>query len=84
VADETEQSKRHVNDVPLEEIGALIKHLLEEAGSSSRQDLARTACKLLGMARTPADAEARIDAAIKRLLETSRVMADGDYLRLYP
>lgn len=82
VADETEQSKRHVNDVPLEEIGALIKHLLHEAGSSSRQDLARTACKLLGMARTPADAEARVDAAIMRLLETSQVTEDGDYLRL--
>lgn len=82
VADETEQSKRHVSDVSLEEIGALIKHLLEEAGSSSRQDLARTACKLLGMARTPADAEARVDAAIRRLLETSQVTADGDYLRL--
>jgi very-short-patch-repair endonuclease len=82
VADDTEQSKRHVNDVPLEEIGALVKHLLEEAGSSSRQDLARTACKLLGMARTPADAEARVDAAIRRLLETAQISEEDGYLRL--
>lgn len=82
VADESEQSKRHVNDVPIEEIGALVKHLLQEAGSSSRQDLARTACKLLGMARTPADAEARVDAAIRRLLESSQIREEGEYLRL--
>jgi very-short-patch-repair endonuclease len=83
VADETEQSKRHVNDVPLEELGALVKHLLEEAGSSSRQDLARTACKLLGMARTPVDAEARVEAAIQRLLSTKQVTEEAGYLRLH-
>jgi very-short-patch-repair endonuclease len=82
VADETEESKRHVSDVSLEEIGALVKHLLEEAGSSSRQDLARTACKLLGMARTPADAEARVDAAIGRLLQSSQISEHDGYLRL--
>jgi very-short-patch-repair endonuclease len=82
VAGDTEQSKRHVSDVPLEEIGALIKHLLEQAGSSTRQDVARTVCRLLGMARTPADAEARVDAAIQKLLRSGHVKNDGDYLRL--
>jgi hypothetical protein len=82
VADETEQSKRHVNDVPLEELGALVKHLLEQAGSSTRVDLARTACRLLGMTRTPADAEARVAAAIERLLTTQQVKEDDGYLRL--
>ena len=82
VADETEPSKRHVSDVPLEEIGALVKHLLEHAGASRRQDLARTACKLLGMARTPADAEARVDAAIQLLLSSAQVREEDGYIRL--
>lgn len=82
VADDNERSKRHVSDVPLEEIGALVKHLLEQAGASSRQDLARTACKLLGMSRTPAEAEARVDAAIQRLLRSAQVREEDGYLRL--
>jgi hypothetical protein len=81
VADESEHSKRHVSDVSLEEIGALVKHLLEQSGSSTRVDLARTACRLLGMNRTPADAEARVDAAIKRLISAGEVKEDGGYLR---
>jgi very-short-patch-repair endonuclease len=82
VADDTENSKRHVRDVPVEEIGALVKHLLEQSGASRRVDLARTACKLLGMARTPADAEARVDAAIERLLASAQVREEDGYLRL--
>lgn len=82
VADETEQSKRHVSDVPLEEIGVLVKHLLEHAGASRRQDLARAACKMLGMARTPADAEARVDAAIQYLLSLAQAKEEDGYIRL--
>jgi very-short-patch-repair endonuclease len=82
VAGDSEQSKRHVSDVPLEEIAALIKHLLEQSGASRREDLARTACKLLGMSRTPADAEARVQAAIEQLLASSQVQHDGGYIRL--
>jgi very-short-patch-repair endonuclease len=81
VADESEQSKRHVNDVSVEEIGALVKHLLEQSGSSTRVDLARTVCRLIGMNRTPADAEARVDAAIKRLITAGGLKEDGGYLR---
>lgn len=82
VAGEAEHSKRHVSDVPLEEIGALVKHLLQHAGASRREDLARTACKLLGMARTPADAEARVDAAIERLVASAQVRDEDGYVRL--
>jgi very-short-patch-repair endonuclease len=82
VADASENSKRHVSDVPIEEIGALVKHLLDQAGASRRQDLARAVCKLLGMARTPAEAEARVDAAIARLLGSAQVKEEGGYLRL--
>jgi very-short-patch-repair endonuclease len=76
-----ESSKRHVDEVSLEEIGALVAHVLEEAGSSSRQDVARTTCRLLGMARTPADAEARVSAAIDRLIASKVLVEDSGYLR---
>lgn len=82
VAGVDEQSRRHVDEVSLEEIGALVRHLLSEAGSSTREDLARTACKLLGMARTPADAESRVQAAIGQLVAANVVKDDGGYVRL--
>lgn len=82
IAGDTEESKRHVSDVPLEEIGALVKHLLDQAGASRREDLARTACKLLGMARTPADAEARVGAAIEWLLTSAQAREADGYVRL--
>ena len=82
VAGENEQSKRHVSEVALEEIGALIKYVVEHAGSSSRPDLARTACKLFGMTRTRADAEARVDAAIERLLRSDQLREEAGYVRL--
>jgi very-short-patch-repair endonuclease len=82
VAGEVEDSKRHVSDVSLEEIGALVKHLLQQAGASRREDLARTACKLLGMARTPADAEARVETAIQLLLSSAQVSEVDGYVRL--
>jgi very-short-patch-repair endonuclease len=81
IAASDDSSKRHVDEVPLEEIGALVAHVLEEAGSSTRQDVARTTCRLLGMARTPADAEARVAAAIDRLIESNALIEDGAYLR---
>jgi len=81
VANPEEASKRHVDEVPLEEIAALVKHVVEEAGASSRQDLARTACRLLGMARTPVDAEARVSAAIDRLVAANILIEDGGHLR---
>ena len=36
VAGHDEQSRRHIDEVALEEIGALMRHVLEEAGGSSR------------------------------------------------
>jgi hypothetical protein len=82
VADETDDSKRHVADVAVEEIAALIRHVLESAGSTSRPDLARSVCRVVGMVRTPAEAERRVSVVIDRLI-TGEVLTDiNDYLRL--
>ncbi len=73
VADANQASRRHVDEVCLEEISALVLHVLNHTGSSSRPDVARSVCRLLGMARTPADSEARIGKAIERLAERDTV-----------
>jgi very-short-patch-repair endonuclease len=82
VAGAEEHSKRHVDEVSLEEIAALVRHILQEAGSSTRQDIARTACRLLGMARTPADAENRVNEAITRLVTAQQLLEHAGTVRL--
>jgi very-short-patch-repair endonuclease len=73
VADANESSRRHVDEVCVEEISALVMHVLNHAGASPRTDAARAVCRMLGMARTPADAEARVGQAINRLIECGLV-----------
>ena len=68
VADANEASRRHVDEVCMEEISALVVHVLNHAGASPRTDAARAVCRMLGMARTPADAEARVGLAVDRLV----------------
>lgn len=81
VAGEPEESKRHVSDVCSQEIAAIVHHVLESAGSTPRSDLAKAICKVVGMARTPADAEARVSGVILGLLHAT-VLAESDgYIR---
>ena len=68
VADANEASRRHVDEVCVEEISGLALHVLKHAGASPRPDVSRAVCRLLGMARTPADAEARVSQALDRLV----------------
>jgi hypothetical protein len=67
VANQEAYSRRHVEEVCIEEIMGLVQHVLNLGGSAPRPDVARSVCKLLGMARTPADAEARVGLAIDAL-----------------
>lgn len=68
MADANEASRRHVDEVCVEEISTLVLHALKHAGASPRADVARSVCRMLGMARTPADAEARVGLAVNRLV----------------
>jgi len=69
VCDHNDASRRTADEVCLEELSGLVMHVLQHAGSSPRPDIARAVCRLIGMARTPADSEARVGAAVDRLLK---------------
>lgn len=76
-----EASRRHIDEVALEEVGAVMRHILDQAGGTSCQELARTTCKMLGMNRVAAEAEARAMQAIAQLVERGHVTVDGDQVR---
>jgi very-short-patch-repair endonuclease len=82
LADETVLSKRHIDDVCLEEISALVLHVLHQAGGSPRQDVARSVCRLIGMARATADAEARAAKAIDQLIKCEMLVQAGTHVQL--
>ena len=82
VADSNESSHRHVDEVCLEEISALVLHVLSHSGASPRPDAARSVCRLLGMARTPADAEARVGKAIDSLAAQGKVTEVDGLIRM--
>ena len=73
VAGQEESSRRNVAEVSLQEIGAVVMHVLEHGDGAASSDIARSVCRLLGMARTPADAEARVVQALE-LLDQSRLI----------
>ncbi|MEP6588687.1 MAG: DUF3320 domain-containing protein, partial [Polaromonas sp.] len=77
-----EPSRRRIDEVCLEEISALAHHVLSQAGASSRQDVAHSVCRLLGMTRIPADAQARTEEAIDRLVALEIVVEIEDQVRL--
>ncbi|MGJ7509870.1 DUF3320 domain-containing protein [Variovorax sp. GT1P44] len=83
IADATEGSKRHVAEVCIEEVAALVLHVVREAGSPPRSDAARAVCRLVGMARTPADAERRVMDAVSALVAANLVSEASGALRLY-
>ncbi len=83
VADATEESKRHVSHVAIEEVAALVVHVVREAGSPTRSEAARAVCRLLGMARMQAEAERRVMDAVNALVAANVVSDASGALRLY-
>jgi very-short-patch-repair endonuclease len=77
-----ELSRRRIDEVCLEEVSTLAHHVLNQAGASSRQDVARSVCRLLGMTRIPADAQARTDEALDRLIALEIVVEVEGQVRL--
>ena len=83
VAEEgNDASRRPIDEVCLEELSALAHHVLAQAGNSSRADVARSVCRLLGMARIPPDAQARVDEALERLIALEIVLDMEGMVRL--
>lgn len=81
VAGEQDTSRRHIDEVALEEVGALMLHILDQSGSTSEAELGRTACRLLGMYRVPADAEARASRAVELLERAGLVVVEAGSVR---
>ena len=75
-------SRRPIDEVCLEEISALAHHVLAEAGSSSREDVAHSVCRLLGTTRIALDAQARVDEALERLIALEIVLNIEGEVRL--
>ena len=82
IANDSEASRRHVNEVCLEELAALAHHVLQQSGASSRQEAARSVCRLLGMSSVPQDAETRANEAINRLIASELVVDIDGQVRL--
>jgi hypothetical protein len=82
VANDQDSSRRTITEVSIQEIGAVVLHVLHQAGSAKCGDIARSVCRLLGMGRTPADAEARVMLSIERLARAGNITEVNGIVRL--
>jgi len=80
-AAEDEASRRRLDDVCLEELANGILQVLAMTGSAPRADVIKSVCRMLGLSRTLADAEARLGLAVAALLAQGRVQEDAGLLR---
>ncbi|MFH0351646.1 MAG: DUF3320 domain-containing protein, partial [Chromatiales bacterium] len=81
ICDGSESSRRHIEELTLQEAANLAAYILDQGGSTTRQELARSICRTIGMARVPAEAEQRALNAIFYLIEKRRAVGDGDRVR---
>lgn len=65
VAGESDDSRRQLSEICLEELANLAIFILSEHGATSVSELARTICRLQRIARTSADSETRIVRALQ-------------------
>ena len=64
VADDTPESRRALDEVPDQELANMAFFLLTQQGGMTVEGLSRSICRLLGMARTSAEAERRVSHAL--------------------
>lgn len=82
IADETATSKRHIDEVCIEEISALVLQMLHQVGSAPRHDVARSVCRLVGMAAATVTAVARGVVAIDSLKGSGKIIEAEGKIRL--
>lgn len=82
IADDSTASKRHIDEVCIEEISAVVLQVLQQSGSTPSQDVAKLVCRLVGMATATAPAIARVALAIERLKKSSNLYEIEGNLRL--
>lgn len=76
ICDGSEPSRRHIEELTLHEAANLASFILEQGGSTSQQELARSVCRTIGMARMPAEAERRAIRGIAYLVERGGAVVD--------
>ena len=81
LSNQDETSRRHVSDVALEEVGNLVLHVLDVGGAAPRSEVAKSVCRLIGMARTTADAEARVGNSMDALCARGKLTDQGSSIR---
>lgn len=82
IADDTVTSKRHIEEVCLEEISAIVLQVLQQAGSSPLQGVARSVCRMVGMSSATAPAVSRVVLAIRSLRDTLKIIETDGNIRL--
>ncbi|MDI1267866.1 MAG: DUF3320 domain-containing protein [Polaromonas sp.] len=82
IADDTDGSKRHIDEVCIEELSALVLHVLHQTGNSSRLDVARSVCRSIGMAVSTSSAMERAVLAVETLKTQQKINESEGYIRL--
>ena len=78
LCNESEDSKRHVDAVAVQELANVAAYLLDQGGSCDGRSLAKSVCQALGMARVSTDSEFRANKGIEFLISRGRALRDGD------
>lgn len=81
VCGESEESRRSAADLCIQEIANIADYVIKQSGSLPVSDLARATCRLIGMARTPADVEEQVESAVRILISDSRAELIDDRVR---
>jgi len=71
-----------VDDVCIQELANGVLHVLAMTGNAPKADVIKSVCRMLGMSRTLADAEARIAHAIAALAQRGVVREEMGMLRV--
>ena len=78
LCNESEDSKRHVDAVAVQELANVAAYLLDQGGSCDGRSLAKSVCQALGMARVSTDSEFRANKGIEFLISRGRALRDGN------
>jgi very-short-patch-repair endonuclease len=77
VPGDASESKRPLDELPHEEIVNLAHFLLSQHGGTPADTLARSICRLLGIARTTADAERRVASALTHASASGKITVNN-------
>lgn len=81
IAGDDEATRRRVDDVCTQELANGVLHVLAMTGNAPKADVIKSVCRMLGMSRTAADAEARVGEAVAGLAQRGLLQDEGGLLR---